>query len=285
MVGATLNTSIVINGFGRQRIYPPVDRCIYCFAADCDLGDEHIIPQALGGNIILRSASCRDCEKVIGGGFEQRLTHKTRGMFAAMRLRHAYKSKRPKDRPHSLPFTFITHYGFNKRIKVPARLVPRYWLTLVMSQSPGIILGISPKTPALSSAYWQYHEQDLKDLLKWYPGYKIKLEGAGEVRDLTRLIAKIAHAMAVAEYGLDAFEPWLPQFILGKDDCSLHYYVAGHENKTVESLGDHKISLGTWENDGLRIGATVRLFCRYGSPDYEVAVGKFKESRHERVTT
>jgi hypothetical protein len=246
---------------------------------DCGLGDEHIIPQALGGNIILQSASCGCCEKIIGGGFEQRLTHKTKGMFAAMRLRHAYKSKRPKNRPTSLPFTFIDRYGFSRRIKIPAKLVPRYWLTWVMAQSPGIILGLPPEAPALGAAYWQWHEQDIKDLAKWYPGYRIKLEGAGEIRDLSRLIAKIAHAMAVAEYGVDAFDPWLPQFILGKDDCTLHYYVTGHENKTVETLGDHKISLGTWENDGVRIGATVRLFCRYGSPDYEVAVGKFKEPR------
>jgi hypothetical protein len=185
-------------------------------------------------------------------------------MFAAIRLRHGYKSKRPKETPRSLPFSFIDPFGFNRRIKVPAKLVPRYWLTFVMAQSPGIILGIPPTAPALGSAYWQWHEQDIKELLKWYPGYQLKLEGAGEIRDLARLIAKIAHAMAVAEYGLDAFDPWLPQFILGKDDCSLHYYVAGHANKTVEPLGDHKISLGTWEDDGSRIGATVRLFCRYG---------------------
>jgi hypothetical protein len=85
-----LATSIVVEGFGRQRVYPPVGRCIYCLAMASDLGDEHIIPQALGGNIILRSASCRHCEKIIGGGFEQRLTHKTKGMFAAIRLRHDY---------------------------------------------------------------------------------------------------------------------------------------------------------------------------------------------------
>src|SRR5580704_808673 len=131
MIQPTLDTKIVIKGFGRQRIFGPVGRCIYCFATDCDLGDEHVIPQALGGNIILRSASCRNCEKIIGGGFEHRLTHKTNGMFAAMRLRHAYKSKRPKERPTSLPFNFTDRYGFKRRIKVPAKLTPRYWMTMI----------------------------------------------------------------------------------------------------------------------------------------------------------
>ena len=89
-------------------------------------------------------------------------------------------------------------------------------------------------------------------------------------------MAKIAHGMAVAEYGLEAFDPWLSSFILGEDNCALHYYVATHENKTVETSGDHRVSLGTWEHDASVIGATIRLFCRYGSPDYEVAVGKLK---------
>jgi hypothetical protein len=57
----------------------------------------------------------------------------------------------------------------------------------------------------------------------------------------------------------------------------MNYYVAGHENKTVDENGDHQITLGTWEDDGLRIGAKIRLFCKYGTPDYEVAVGQFKE--------
>ena len=62
----TLGTSIVVTGFGRQKVYPPVGRCIYCFASNCNLGDEHIIPQALGGNIILHGASCSACDKIIG---------------------------------------------------------------------------------------------------------------------------------------------------------------------------------------------------------------------------
>jgi hypothetical protein len=106
-----LGTTIVITGFGRQKVYPPVGRCIYCFSSDCDLGDEHIIPQALGGNIILQRACCPACEKIIGAALEHRLMHKTKGMFAALRLRHGYKSKRPKERPKSLPFTIIGKDG------------------------------------------------------------------------------------------------------------------------------------------------------------------------------
>jgi hypothetical protein len=96
------------------------------------------------------------------------------------------------------------------------------------------------------------------------------------MRDLARFLAKIGHAAAVAKHGLEAFEPWLPNFILGKDDCTLHYLVAGCPNISQDKQGDHKISLGTWEDDGIRIGAIIRLFCRFGTPDYQVAVGQLK---------
>ncbi len=191
MAEPTLSTAIAIRGFGRQRVYPPVGRCIYCFVTDCDLGDEHIIPQALGGNIILRSASCSDCERIIGAGVEQRLTHKTKGMFAAMRLRHNYKSKRPKTRPSSLPFTIIEPSGFHRRVHIPAKMIPRYWLAFVSLGPPGIIVGRSPNAGALGAAYWQWHEDDIKGLSRIVvPGARIQLHGAGDARDLNSINSK-----------------------------------------------------------------------------------------------
>jgi hypothetical protein len=143
---------------------------------------------------------------------------------------------------------------------------------------PGVIIGLPPNAPGRGSVITQFNQDDIKALAdRLRPGDGIQIKGSGEGRDLARLMAKIAHGIAVAEYGLDAFDPWLPNFILGKDDCALHYYVAGHENKTIETSGDHRVSLGTWEHDASLIGATVRLFCRYASPNYEVAVEKLKD--------
>jgi hypothetical protein len=200
-------------------------------------------------------------------------------MFAAMRLRLGYKSKRPKDRPTSLPYVVIGKNGVRKIVNVRAERVPRHWIAYITYDSPGVIVGKARNDPALVRVYPQIKVEDLAQIAE--PGESVQFAGSGDCRDLARFLAKIAHAMAVAEYGLDAFEPWLPKFILGQDDCAMHYYVAGHENKTVASGADHMVSLGTWEDDGLRIGATVRLFCNYGGPNYEIAVGKFKVARQE----
>jgi hypothetical protein len=266
---------IVVKGFGRQKVYPPVGRCIYCFATDCDLGDEHIIPQALGGNIVLRDACCPTCERIIGAGLEGILMHKTKGIFAAMRLRMDYKSKRPKDRPLSLPYTIISKDGVRKIVDVPAKMVPRHWTTYTTLTSPGVIIGRLPDAEANINVFEQYLENDFAKIAS--QGESVQFQTAIRARDFARFIAKIAHAITVAAYGLDAFEAWLPNFILNKDSCAFHYYVSGHENKSVDTKGDHSVSLGTWESDGLRIAATVRLFCRYATPSYMVAVGKFKE--------
>lgn len=271
----SVSQEFIINGFGRQKVYPPVGRCIYCGAKDCDLSDEHIIPQGLGGNILLPAACCSSCERIVGAQLEGRLLHKTNGMFAAMRLRLNYKSKRPKDRPKSLPYKVISKDGVSRIIEVPARSVPRHWMTFLTQTSPGVIQGRSRTEAAGVSPYSIFNPSDFTAIA--HEDESIQFVGAGEGRDLARLLAKIAHGISVAQHGIDAFEAWLPDFILGKDDCAMHYYVAGHENKTVDDKGDHSVTVGTWEDDGVRIGVRIRLFCKYGTPDYEVAVGKLKK--------
>jgi len=229
--------------------------------------------------MILPESSCRNCEREVGAQLEGRILHKTTGPFAGLRLRLDFKSKRPKDRPKSLPFTITGKDGVPRVVEIPAARVPKYWFAYITETSPGIIVGKKADELARGRFYPMWDVNDVKALSDL--GTQITIQGAGEGRDLARFLAKIAHAMAVARYGIDAFEPWLPNFILGKDHCAMHYYVAGHENKTCDQKGIHKVTLGTWEDDGMRIGARIRLFCKWGTPDYEVAVGRFKQRRNE----
>jgi HNH endonuclease len=43
--------------------HPIVGSCIYCGEKE-GLSDEHVIPYGLGGNLILRKASCHTCAKI-----------------------------------------------------------------------------------------------------------------------------------------------------------------------------------------------------------------------------
>jgi len=266
--------TLVVKGHGRQKVFPAVGRCIYCFATDCDLGDEHIIPQALGGNMILPQSCCRKCECIIGAKLEGSLMNKRTGMFAALRLRSGFKSKRPKERPASLPFTITGRDGAQREIEIPAKDVPRNWTTFITELPPGVLVGRSRHEAINATILSQFDQNDVHGVIA--PGESIALKGSATSSQIERFLAKIAHGMAVAHYGFESFEPWLPDFILGKEDCALGYFVAGWPNDKPDEVGDHKITVGSW-NDGTLVGAGIRLFCLHGTPEYDIVVGKFKE--------
>lgn len=84
--------------------YAPVGRCIYCSAARHSphrekLGDEHIIPEGLGGTFVLPRASCGECE----GMTCSIEAYCQKPMFGVLRYQPDLPTKRPKDRPTVLP--------------------------------------------------------------------------------------------------------------------------------------------------------------------------------------
>lgn len=80
---------------GTPRFYQPVGRCIYCGTAEEPLSDEHILPFALGGNLILPKASCETHRKTT-----QRIerTCATK-MFGAYRVRVGGPTQNPGNGP------------------------------------------------------------------------------------------------------------------------------------------------------------------------------------------
>jgi hypothetical protein len=92
---------------------------------------------------------------------------------------------------------------------------------------------------------------------------------------ICRSIAKIAHGAAVAELGLDTFEPFLPDIILGHDPYISHY-VGSKIGKGHKRIALHEISLTL---QGGFIVAQVQLFARLGLRPYIAVVGRSKDSR------
>ena len=116
--------------------------------------------------MILPEACCANCEREVGSRLEGSLTHKTKGMFAALRLRHDYKSKRPKDRPASLPYTVVGVGGTRRIIHIPAKKVPRHWVTFITGDPPGIFMGRTPIDPAPVAVYAQHVPEDFAEFVK-----------------------------------------------------------------------------------------------------------------------
>ena len=88
-------------------VYSPVGFCIYCGAKKYDtkrpvrsLATEHIIPEGLGGKLILPEAACAKCEGITAS-FEGACQ---RRIFGPLRIKASnLPTKRPKERPGTLP--------------------------------------------------------------------------------------------------------------------------------------------------------------------------------------
>jgi hypothetical protein len=92
-----------------------------------------------------------------------------------------------------------------------------------------------------------------------------------------RLIARIAHATAVAQFGLNSFNPYLPDIILGAD-TNIGFLIGGAAPSTEptqlpagkQTFMAHELSMRVVvpaENKFI-LASTVRLFAFTGSPTY-----------------
>lgn len=89
-----------------------------------------------------------------------------------------------------------------------------------------------------------------------------------------RLLAKTAHALAVAKYGLGAFKPLLPDVILRP---GLNNVVGGEFRDYPPDPHLHNAILKHVNAQGRTyLVADIRLFAKLGAPLYSVVVGELQ---------
>lgn len=259
--------------YPERKSYGPVGRCIYCepdARPDHDtLQREHIVPYGLNGNVVLPRASCPSCAKVTGGVesfclrqmFIEARTH----LGLATRGHRRNKKPRPPLRvKHDEPSN-----PFQRWQELPAEDHPFALMTLDFSPA-GLLSGRAPGADP----------PEIRGCLIPSPGFaerfsKLPLTASTSYKvdtDLyARMLAKIAHSYAVAEYGYVAFDPFLPRIILGKSNDIFHY-VSGLRG---EALRPRPIlhSIEVQERQSLVV-ALVWLFAFMGAPAYEIAIGR-----------
>lgn len=244
------------------------------------LSDEHIIPYALGGTLVLPDASCEDCRKITGAIIEQQVLRRMLGDLRAWRKMPSRKrkpAKRYKPRPMLLEVDGrrIEHDAPTPESRLDVVALPAL-------QGPSILEGINPLSikewPI--SAIWSnvaIGKSARDSALKEHPKAKQMLARADfNPALLTKMLAKIGHAFAVAEVGLDGFQPLLPNAIRGIAPWYPGYLVGGDPNPVPKSeytneVGLHKSSSSTGQDYLL---ARIRLFGDLGAPVYQAVVGK-----------
>jgi hypothetical protein len=90
------------------------------------------------------------------------------------------------------------------------------------------------------------------------------------------LLAKIGHAFAVAELGLDAFHPVLTPFIRA-ESVRILKWIGGESEPSETSTAFHEIGLSAEIIEGLTyVVVRLRLFSFLGTPWYKVVVGQLQ---------
>lgn len=274
------DTSQPLTRMERHGRYPGIGRCIYCGSADGPLTDEHIIPEAIGGRLILEAASCAACANETHA-FEGHACDTCRPIRRQLGFPSKTKGRKARDRAAAEKFILDLD---GRRVKVPVDEFPGLFVHLVYPL-PGILLGSPVEDRPLVGGIHAIEVMPgfgrrLDAVRQKYKANKVSIVGVDksnrtDKEDTGRMLAKIAHAYAVAELGPDAFTPSIGGIIRGDQPFNLPHYV-GSQAQTTEAATDlHEISIDTSGVDrGRYVVVRVRLFASFKGPGHYVVVGE-----------
>jgi len=261
------------------KLYKPARQCIYCGRHATKLTQEHIIPYGLAADSLkLPAASCERCAE------------KTK-QFETICLRHMWWPFRTKigapSRGKEKPESFLMRSIKVREVKADGTLDYEHGTTTSVSPerfpliyvaftfpAPAVLVDRDPSAP-VDYAIWAAHNPDeMKALgLKDKEGFRI---APGEPEAFSRLLAKIAHAYAAAELGLDALEPALARYIMGNPMPALKW-IGGDTIVQPPRPVLHDIRWRIQQVGAINyVVVDLRLFSFLGSPQYHVVVGELK---------
>jgi hypothetical protein len=259
--------------FTIHKLYQAVNRCIYCDDPTGPFGDEHIIPEGIGGALVLPKASCKDCERKIGK-VEGTLNNSD---FEEARIQLGIKSKNSGRTRQRIKLKLaagldqVTHHYVPKAEHPSVFILPTF-------PPPGILLRQPPDGNYACDGFTVRSLGDPDHVVSRLA----KIAPKNSLKDFHhvlfgRLLAKIGHAAAVAECGLGSFKPYLLDIILNGDLFGFSCYIGGGDNvPSPAHLHDVVVQVGNLDGKRL-VCSNIRLFStKEGALGYRVFVGESK---------
>jgi hypothetical protein len=236
------------------------------------------MPYGLGGDLVLKDASCPSCSKETSK-LELRLL---RGHWWPYRQFLGLPSRRAGEAIPDLPVTVIRADGTN----LPARLpMAKQSVALVFEFDPPSILSgtMRDDEPYAPRLYMKYVAASPSVVQLEGSDYRLKSDEklnipvAFEAADLCRFLAKVAHGYMISRNGLNSCSEFLlPPLILGRT-AGAQSFVGGNSSPTVGPRlpGGGLHAMVDRVNNGFRT-VYVQLFRDHGDPPpiYEVVVGR-----------
>lgn len=250
-------------------LLPPPGRCIYCPSPGTT--NEHIIPQSLGGRLVLQRASCEDCRKITSE-FERVVT---REMYWPLRLKLGFVGSRKHRKERPTHWLGVLQDGDKiEDMAFEVGKFPRVYATMKFA-SPGILRNEPPndRNPQMSFLI-KGDENEVAAFMKELGVGRLKITSTLQWGPFARMIAKICHAFAVSVVGLEGIDFYLPPLIRGKSD-HLAQFVGGVDLED-ESLVPPVDLLVTERvvNGQPHLIARTTIFRDRRFPTYEAIVGR-----------
>jgi hypothetical protein len=202
-----------------------IGSCIYCSSSD-RLSDEHVVPYSLGGTLTLRAASCADCADITKR-FEQVCA---RDMFGSFRAINLLPTRRKHQRPKELELLVEGPAG-KQTLQVAVGDHPGVPVKLPILPPPGMRMNAPKQLIQADTVRWlgiaEINRTKAKMIVDSTNATQLSARSPrADLSAFMRLLAKIAHGTAHSMYHADGFVPFLPDYILGKDQ-HLPFVVGG----------------------------------------------------------
>jgi len=252
-----------------SKRYAPLNRCAYCDATD-NLSDEHIIPFGLGGELVLPKGSCEKHRKATSKVEDFVL----RQYLCPLRSHLGLPSRKPHLRPDGYPL-ILKRGAHSWKQKVSLKDHPGM-VRFVIFDPPGRVAGRLPVQETYSfrlTTAQIFPDVDQRLARLGADGFEDNVNV--NAMALARVVAKIAHAFAIAELGVDAFEETYLNDLISDGAPDWTYWVGGHDRgRVVQARELHKLS---FLRRGEDLSVIVHLFVAYCPRDaYEVIVGRIR---------
>jgi hypothetical protein len=234
-----------------------------------ELTEEHIIPEGLGGRMVLLEASCVAC-CVQTHAFEGQVLGR---MFGDVRRHFGIRGKKGRKRPQH-PTVYVDRGHGVQAEEIPLEGHPAL-LPMPIFAPPGILFNL-PKTDEIPYVLNAINFLgDLDERVRALRGTILLRRFS--IEPFGRMLCKIAHAFAYSE-ARGEFDSYLENIVRGERPLHLPYYIgcsiinepAGNETNTLHQIG--------MEFHNNYVVIRIRLFAIVNAPVYWVVVGHLRET-------
>ncbi|WP_131818675.1 hypothetical protein [Sphingomonas turrisvirgatae] len=233
------------------------------------------MPFGLHGDLILPSASCKQCAAITSDAERFVL----RDMLGLMRTKYGFRSqnRNTKRNPPKPLILKHEHDGRKTPITLDPPRSPFFSWSLPLWGFPGMAWHEAYEVVcANDTLYCVVGQLDAQAALDAAGGKHVVSLPEAKFSNATfaRFLAKVAHSFAVAALGADGFHPVLPNFIRNGGDKP-RIFVGGELEIPPAQPYAYEIDLGTMQsaNGSRYLAVRMRLLSYLGTPVYTVIVG------------